>query len=201
MDNVFDDVLRFHDKFGLRIGDFTRPGKCDQHTHDLRDALEKEEWAEWRRDVTRLQELSTRDPSDPEFREAVANLVHQACDVFYVMLGRLVSYGVRPGPFWYAVQSSNMAKDGGGTRGDGKILKPEGWTEPNWVEILDNQVADYAPERAEVLEGTDTVCVAVHCADCGTQYLQTVGEKESECPTCGSLRYVDDSPKTDDSDE
>ena len=34
-------------------------------------------------------------------------------------------------PIWNLIHKSNMAKKGGGKRGDGKSLKPKGWEPPD----------------------------------------------------------------------
>lgn len=49
-------------------------------------------------------------------------------------------YGIDLGPLWDEVHRTNMAKVGGKTRADGKILKPDGWQPPRIQELLDVQV-------------------------------------------------------------
>lgn len=50
---------------------------------------------------------------------------------------------------WEAVQAANMAKEGGGTREDGKILKPPGWQAPDIAGILADQkpLSELYPEK------------------------------------------------------
>lgn len=59
------------------------------------------------------------------------------CDLLYVVYGTAVSFGVELEPFFYEVHRSNMAKEGGAVREDGKILKPAGWQPPRIAEMLD----------------------------------------------------------------
>ena len=71
-----------------------------------------------------------------EFKEA-ETLVEQAdaiIDLIYFALGTCVKMGVEPGELFDIVQAANMAKvHPDGTihyREDGKVLKPEGWEDP-----------------------------------------------------------------------
>ena len=57
-------------------------------------------------------------------------------DLIYVLLGTALSYGIHIAPIWDEVQRTNMAKEGGATRHDGKVLKPEGWQPPDVRGIL-----------------------------------------------------------------
>lgn len=52
------------------------------------------------------------------------------CDLIVVTYGTAVEMGIDLEPFWNEVHKSNMAKQGGPTREDGKKLKPEGWESP-----------------------------------------------------------------------
>lgn len=47
--------------------------------------------------------------------------------------------GIDLGPVFEEVHRANMAKVGGPTRADGKILKPEGWTPPDVAGVLRRQ--------------------------------------------------------------
>lgn len=53
------------------------------------------------------------------------------CDLLYVTYGAAVEFGIDLEPFWDEVHRTNMAKAGGPTRDDGKVMKPEGWTPPD----------------------------------------------------------------------
>lgn len=71
----------------------------------------------------------------PDFVETIDGL----CDLIYVVLGTAVAAGVNLEPFFEEVHRSNMDKEGGATRGDGKVLKPAGWQPPALAEILEVQ--------------------------------------------------------------
>lgn len=64
-------------------------------------------------------------------------------DSIYVIVGAALEYGVPLDRVWAAVQRANMAKVDPVTgkvrkRGDGKVLKPEGWTPPDITAVLAN---------------------------------------------------------------
>lgn len=60
-------------------------------------------------------------------------------DSIVVLLGTAVTYGIDMRPIWDEVHRTNMAKKGGALRGDGKRMKPEGWTPPDIAGILQEQ--------------------------------------------------------------
>lgn len=57
-------------------------------------------------------------------------------DLDYVVEGLRQAFGIDGGPIADAVHAANMAKEGGGARGDGKIMKPEGWQPPDIIGCL-----------------------------------------------------------------
>ena len=118
----YADVHAFHDKFGCMIGDGPEPP--DDETAALRMRLIEEEHEELK--------SAHADGDIPGVADALT-------DMIYVILGTAISYGIDLRPVWDEVQRANMAKTGGGTRADGKILKPEGWTPPNIDEVLASQ--------------------------------------------------------------
>jgi predicted HAD superfamily Cof-like phosphohydrolase len=71
----------------------------------------------------------------PDFDETIDGLA----DLLYVVYGAAVTFGIDLDPFFDEVHRSNMAKDGGATREDGKILKPEGWQPPAIRAIREDQ--------------------------------------------------------------
>lgn len=117
--SVFADVMAFHQKFGLVIS--PRPCVPAEKTVQLRHALIDEEYEEVCKALV-AQNL-------PELADGIVDLV-------YVLVGAAISYGLPFDAVWRAVQQSNMAKEGGATRVDGKILKPLGWTHPDVAAIL-----------------------------------------------------------------
>lgn len=68
-------------------------------------------------------------PNWPEMIDAL-------CDLAYVTFGAAVEMGVDLAPFFLEVHRTNLAKKGGGTRADGKGLKPEGWKPPQIAAML-----------------------------------------------------------------
>ncbi|MDX1563818.1 MAG: hypothetical protein R3236_00365 [Phycisphaeraceae bacterium] len=118
----YADVYAFHEKFGCVIGE--APAPPDEKTAELRLRLIAEEHEELKR---------AHDEGDlPGVADALT-------DMIYVILGTAISYGIDLRPVWDEVQRANMAKTGGGTRDDGKILKPEGWTPPDIDQVLAEQ--------------------------------------------------------------
>ena len=100
----------------------------DEHelASSLRQSLAGEEYYELM-DSMRANDL-------PGIADAVVDLT-------YVALGLLVSYGIDPRPIWEAVHRANMAKEGGATRHDGKIMKPQGWAAPDVEGLIAEQIA------------------------------------------------------------
>jgi len=125
IDYMQDDVEAFHRKFGLPIGH--SPAVPQSLVKSLRYDLIREEAHET------LNALVNDDL--PEMADGIADLI-------YVLLGTAVSYGIDMGPIWDAVHASNMAKEGGPTRADGKILKPEGWSPPDVEGLLQAQMSN-----------------------------------------------------------
>ena len=113
------DVLEFCERFGHYVGE--APGVPPWDTVKLRHRLVYEE---------------TTETLDAIVTEDVEGVADGIVDSIYVLLGTAVSYGIDIAPIWRAVHAANMAKVGGATRADGKILKPEGWQPPNIKQLL-----------------------------------------------------------------
>jgi len=62
-------------------------------------------------------------------------------DLIYVCVGAALSFGIPLDRVWAEVQRANMAKSGGPRRGDGKILKPEGWVPPRIQQAVFGETA------------------------------------------------------------
>jgi phosphoribosyl-ATP pyrophosphohydrolase len=67
------------------------------------------------------------------------HIAKEIADVIFVALGVAVTYGIDMQPVWGLVHASNMAKEGGHTRTDGKVLKPDGWQPPDIQAEIDRQ--------------------------------------------------------------
>lgn len=128
----YDAVLQFHKKFGQLIGE--RPSIPSEKVRTLRVNLIAEEAKEL--------ELALLSNDMPEIADACADLI-------YVIVGTAISYGIDLRPVFSEVQRTNMLKEGGGERGDGKILKPAGWKGPRIIEVLVKQ--GWQPETGDGL--------------------------------------------------
>ena len=120
--------------------------------------------------------LTLIDEEHKELKEAVeANDIVKVADAIgdlcYVAIGLAVTCGIDLPSVWDEIHASNMAKEGGPTREDGKILKPEGWEPPNIGKALAEQwpvgvdydslnlaeirkIDDEIDERADVYDAT-----------------------------------------------
>jgi predicted HAD superfamily Cof-like phosphohydrolase len=117
MDSMQRAVMEFHRKFGQPVS----TGAPEIRRGVLRAALLAEEAKET------IAAIAGND-----LVEAIDGL----CDTIYVCLGAALEFGVDLQPFFAEVHRTNMAKEGGATRADGKIMKPEGWTPPDIAGIL-----------------------------------------------------------------
>lgn len=117
------DVRAFHERLvPEQVADV--PAMPSQRVRELRLALVEEEMYELA-DALDWQDL-------PGIADAIA-------DLLYVTFGTAVACGIDIGPIWREVHKTNMAKVGGPTRGDGKVLKPEGWEPPDVRGELERQ--------------------------------------------------------------
>jgi predicted HAD superfamily Cof-like phosphohydrolase len=133
--DMVKDVLDFHRKFHQYVGDLPHWPPFD--ILRMRFRLVNEEWAEFNTAIA---------------GEDIDQIADAVGDLIYVLLGMTNAMGVDMRPVWTAIQRSNMAKENGGEREDGKILKPEGWTPPPIKMILALQSEDwhsrvYEPEE------------------------------------------------------
>ena len=118
--NWYRDVKAFHEKFGCYIA--SKPGFPSAEVTKLRTDLFLEE-------VKELTEAMKR--------EDIVETADAFADLIYVTVGWALACGIPLDKVWEEVQKSNMLKDGGATRADGKILKPEGWVAPDIKSIID----------------------------------------------------------------
>lgn len=119
----YQAVWDFHKKFGCHIE--AEPTPQPESIRDLRKRLIEEEVIK--------ETLPAIDRNDlPAIADGIV-------DSIYVLIGTAVSYGIDLRPVFDEVQAANMAKEGGGTRADGKILKPAGWTPPDVAAIIERQ--------------------------------------------------------------
>lgn len=121
--DMFQDVLDFHQKF---VPDQVRqlPSWPSYDVMLLRGRLVQEEFGEL---VDAIQK--------PDFPGIIDNI----CDSIYVLIGMSIAMGVDLREVWKEVHRANMAKEGGPTREDGKVLKPEGWQPPDVIGVIKRQ--------------------------------------------------------------
>lgn len=115
----FQAVLEFNQKFKAYVG--KEPHFPPQDVIELRMKLIHEETSEL------VSAIIHKDI------EQVADAVG---DLLYVVYGLSTAYGIDIRPVFDEIHKANMAKEGGGNREDGKILKPEGWKAPDIKAVL-----------------------------------------------------------------
>jgi predicted HAD superfamily Cof-like phosphohydrolase len=113
-------VKDFHYKFGCTVN------RTPQISHDwpLRYRLMSEE----------LHEFHGACES-----QNLVEAVDAIGDILYVTLGTAVAFGVEIRPIFDEIHRTNMQKEPGNIRADGKIMKPEGWQPPDIAKILKQQ--------------------------------------------------------------
>ena len=121
--DMVEDVLAFHRKFACYVGDY--PHLPERSIVDLRLRLIREEYCELIEAIHRVD---------------LAAIADAITDLMYVIIGTAITLGIDIRPIWQAVQRANMAKTGGGTRADGKILKPPGWKAPDVSALIELQI-------------------------------------------------------------
>jgi NTP pyrophosphatase (non-canonical NTP hydrolase) len=117
------DVKAFHVKMSIPTG-LGYPQIPHTNRMLLRGRLHREEYGELSKGM--------KDNDVVEIADGIADLI-------YVLLGTAIELGIDMSPIWNEVQKTNMAKEGGGARPDGKILKPPGWEPPHIGAILHQQ--------------------------------------------------------------
>jgi len=88
-----------------------------------------------------LRKKLIREEIDELFEAIDANdlvkTIDGICDSIYTLIGAAVCFGVSDlGVYYDEVHRSNMEKVDGGSREDGKILKPQGWVGPDIAGLL-----------------------------------------------------------------
>jgi predicted HAD superfamily Cof-like phosphohydrolase len=124
MRSLMRDVAKFHEKFGVRVG--TTPSPISEKDAELRISLIDEE----------AEELC-----DAILHQDLVKIADGVGDLIYVAIGAALEFGIDMQPVWAAIQTTNMLKQGGAKRWDGKIMKPEGWQPPQIDQILSTQVS------------------------------------------------------------
>lgn len=115
-------VREFHKTFGLHVAE--GPGVPDEKTETLRVRLIQEEFDELKEAVKARH---------------LPHVAKELADLLYVVYGTAVSYGIDVEPVFREVQRSNMSKEGGYSRADGKWVKPPTYSPANVEPILTRQ--------------------------------------------------------------
>lgn len=129
--SMIDDVAAFHRKFDVPVK--TVPSVPDRGRIRLRFDLVREEYDELIAAIGVTEcgpEGETWWETDPE-RTDLPEVADAIADLIYVLIGTAHEFGVPLAEVWRRVHESNMAKDGGGMRTNGKITKPPGWQAPD----------------------------------------------------------------------
>jgi predicted HAD superfamily Cof-like phosphohydrolase len=131
MASVGEMLREFHETYGLVVRepgdpiDFSHENDEDWYTFNLRKELNDEEWKE----LNQAWE-----------GEDLVAYTDAVCDLVYVLVGSLVSFGVDFDRCFAEVQRSNMSKLGEDgkpiVREDGKILKGPNFTPPDLRSII-----------------------------------------------------------------
>lgn len=112
-------VREFFEKFGVQILD--KPAAPDVARAHLRMKLIREEFEEF---------------ANAWCEDNLVEIADALADMIYVILGTALSYGLPLDLVFAEVHRTNLAKEKGSLRDDGKIMKPEGWVAPDIAGIL-----------------------------------------------------------------
>jgi predicted HAD superfamily Cof-like phosphohydrolase len=124
-ENIFADVTDFHEKMGVPVNQVPHiPAPSEM---ELRRNLIREEYREF------LEALINED---------LVEIADGLGDMLYTIIGTMLVMGLPVQEVWDEIQRTNMAKEPNVRRGDGKILKPRGWTPPDIGRILRAHGAD-----------------------------------------------------------
>ena len=132
--SVQDMVREFHNKFGiLAPTQFKVPSRARMFAR-----------LNWIWEETDELNRAINDDDVVEILDALA-------DIIYFCYGMAVEMNVELDPIIAEVQRTNLAKEGGNTRLDGKLVKPPGWCPPDIAGVLAKQgvlPSAYGPKRS-----------------------------------------------------
>jgi predicted HAD superfamily Cof-like phosphohydrolase len=184
------NVLEFHKAMGQPI--LESPTVPPDERVRLRARLILEEAFEFLEACFQQNGERTRDMIN-EAKAAIAHYINRAdvlvrltnaadalADIKYVVEGTFIEMGIDSGPVDDEVHRSNMAKTGGGSRVDGKILKPAGWAPPDIASVLETQ-------RGAVMKDPRSAIEMHHDGAHGKHWMVIDGERVE----CLSATYGD----------
>jgi NTP pyrophosphatase (non-canonical NTP hydrolase) len=129
-----DAVADFHHKHGIKLGDYGDPWPNDWR---LRLSLIGEEFNEL---ADALVALDDTYGVGMGVDSRLADVAKELTDLLYVVVGTFEAWGLDMEACFGEVHASNMSKQPGAKRGDGKVLKGEGYKPADMVKVLRNQV-------------------------------------------------------------
>lgn len=125
MSNNYDDICRFHEKFGLMNDG--KPKILDEHATQFRTKFMYEELEEF------IESYNKQD---------LAGMADALIDLTYVAMGTAYMMGLPWQDLWNEVQRANMSKVRATNASQSKrgssldVVKPEGWTAPDIEGVL-----------------------------------------------------------------
>lgn len=126
----FDDVLRFHRKMGLPIGNFNDPQPLSPELMGQRIKFMQEELNELEEAALELQYVTNQLRRE----RLTAEIFDGLLDLNYVSCGTAVMMGMPWEEGWDLVQAANMAKMREADKDDEHhrgVVKPPGWKAPD----------------------------------------------------------------------
>ena len=148
MRKAMDMVAEFHRKHGAPVLDrVATPAEMEARRH-LRLNLIEEEASELAEALGVLIDGDRRTPDPIAVADALADLA-------YVTIGAALEWGIPLDRVFAEVHRSNMTKTPGKVRGDGKILKGEGYDPPRIGEVLGGALTKNEREMMEHALGRD----------------------------------------------
>ena len=73
------------------------------------------------------------------YKRDIYEIADALADLLYVVYGTCNSCGIDINPIFEEVHRSNMTKVGGTINEYGKLIKPETYSPPNLIDLIDNQ--------------------------------------------------------------
>lgn len=136
--NWQDDVNDFHVALEIptAIGD---DQDIEIRRPDLRAELLVEKVKETLEAMTGKEVNIYIEPNEADQPQDIVEAVDGLIDTIVVACGAACEWGVDLQPIWEEIHRTNMAKQGGPTREDGKKMKPEGWQPPDVKGLIESQ--------------------------------------------------------------
>lgn len=120
MQRLMNNVHDFHTKFGLKVR--SSPPTRDDYEQEM-ESIAHDGQTTLRQFRINLIREECNELIEALESKSLPEVAHEAADLIYVVLGTMVSLGVRMTPIWALVHAANMGK----ARGHLKPIKPEGW--------------------------------------------------------------------------